>query len=147
MDKFTKKEVESLIARAAVESSVEIYESSIQLRKGRAVIAVSIDTGTVVSHDDCVRYTRALDSLIEQAGIEDDYILEVASPGLKRKLRTSAEFIRFTGSPVKIVFGGARTGFIKGSIVSADVDAVTVDDGKNADRILFSDIKNANLDY
>ena len=57
-----------------------------------------------VTHDDCTAFSRDFGTLLD---VEDvipgtEYTLEVSSPGLDRKLRTVADFRRFTGSLVKL---------------------------------------------
>ncbi|MGB0121915.1 MAG: ribosome maturation factor RimP [Silvibacterium sp.] len=57
-----------------------------------------------VTHDDCTAFSRDFGTLLD---VEDvipgtEYTLEVSSPGLDRKLRTVADFQRFTGSLVKL---------------------------------------------
>ena len=147
MDKFTEADVEKLIYKACELCGFEVYEQNIQLRKGSAVITVRIDNGSIVSHDDCVKYTAKLNSLIEDSGIEDSYTLEISSPGLKRKIRSKAEFIRFAGAPVKIILGGEKGGAVKGKIVSAGDESVVLKTEKGMEEISYNDIKNSNLDY
>lgn len=147
MDKFTKADVEKLIYKACELCGFEVYEQNIQLRKGSAVITVRIDNGSIVSHDDCVKYTAKLNSLIEESGIEDSYTLEISSPGLKRKIRSNAEFVRFQGAPVKIILGGEKGGAVKGKIITAGDESVVIKTEKGMEEILYNDIKNSNLDY
>lgn len=57
-----------------------------------------------VTHEDCTAFSRDFGTLLD---VEDlipgaEYTLEVSSPGLDRKLRTQADFERFTGSLVKV---------------------------------------------
>jgi ribosome maturation factor RimP len=57
-----------------------------------------------VTHDDCTAFSRDFGTLLD---VEDmmpgtEYTLEVSSPGLDRKLRTLADFQRFSGSLVKV---------------------------------------------
>ena len=126
MDKFTKVDVEKLIYKASELCGFEVYEQNIQLRKGIAVITVRIDNGSIVSHDDCVKYTAKLNSLIEDSAIEDSYTLEISSPGLKRKIRSKEEYVRFQGAPVKIILGGDKGGAVKGKIISANDESVVL---------------------
>jgi ribosome maturation factor RimP len=57
-----------------------------------------------VTHEDCTAFSRDFGTLLD---VEDlmpgsEYTLEVSSPGLDRRLRTRADFQRFTGSLVKL---------------------------------------------
>jgi ribosome maturation factor RimP len=56
------------------------------------------------THEDCEVFTRDFGTVLD---VEDlipgaEYTLEVSSPGLERKLSKPADFIRFTGSLVKL---------------------------------------------
>jgi len=50
---------------------------------------------------DCEAVTRQLQRVLEVEGIEYDR-MEVSSPGLDRKLRKSADFIRFAGQEAEV---------------------------------------------
>lgn len=57
-----------------------------------------------VTHDDCTAFSRDFGTLLD---VEDlipgaEYVLEVSSPGLDRRLKTPADFERFPGSLVKV---------------------------------------------
>jgi ribosome maturation factor RimP len=58
-----------------------------------------------VTHEDCANYSRELGTILD---VEDvipggEYLLEVSSPGLDRKLIKPADFQRFRGSRVKLM--------------------------------------------
>ena len=58
-----------------------------------------------VTHEDCANYSRELGTVldVEDAIPGGEYLLEVSSPGLDRKLVKPADFHRFSGSKVKIM--------------------------------------------
>jgi ribosome maturation factor RimP len=58
-----------------------------------------------VTHEDCANYSRELGTIldVEDAVPGGEYLLEVSSPGLDRKLVKRADFERFSGSRVKIM--------------------------------------------
>jgi ribosome maturation factor RimP len=142
------KQLESCVAQAAEQTGYEIYESRVYMRKGVCTLDVRIDNGAVISHEDCARFSSQLNNLIEARAIEADYSLEVSSPGFKRKLRNRAEYLRFTGSPVKILsLSGEPQSVYKGILLSCGDDSLRVreETGKVCD-IGFSDVKSAFLD-
>jgi ribosome maturation factor RimP len=57
-----------------------------------------------VTHDDCTAFSRDFGTLLDVEDVISDaeYVLEVSSPGLDRKLKTPTDFERFTGSLVKV---------------------------------------------
>ena len=58
-----------------------------------------------VSHEDCANVSREVGTIldVEDAVPGAEYMLEVSSPGLDRKLQKAADFQRFTGSRVKVM--------------------------------------------
>jgi len=58
-----------------------------------------------VTHEDCANYSRELGTVldVEDAIPGGEYLLEVSSPGLDRKLVKADDFLRFSGSKVKIM--------------------------------------------
>ncbi len=65
---------------------------------------VPVEMLSGVTHEDCAQFAQDFGTVLD---IEDlvpggEYTLEVSSPGLERKLSTAADFLRFTGSIVKL---------------------------------------------
>lgn len=57
-----------------------------------------------VTHEDCEQFSRDFGTVLDVEDLitVEEYTLEVSSPGLDRKLRTSADFERFVSSLVKL---------------------------------------------
>lgn len=59
------------------------------------------DTG--VSIDDCVSMTRAIDPLLDETDlIQQEYTLEVSSPGINRRLTKPRHLKKFVDCPVRV---------------------------------------------
>jgi ribosome maturation factor RimP len=58
-----------------------------------------------VSHEDCANVSREVGTIldVEDAVPGTEYMLEVSSPGLDRKLQKATDFQRFTGSRIKVM--------------------------------------------
>jgi ribosome maturation factor RimP len=58
-----------------------------------------------VSHEDCANVSREVSAIldVEDAVPGGEYMLEVSSPGLDRRLSKASDFERFTGSRVKLM--------------------------------------------
>lgn len=57
-----------------------------------------------VTHEDCASFSRELGTILDvEDVVPGQYLLEVSSPGLDRKLVKAADFQRFSGSRVKIM--------------------------------------------
>lgn len=81
-----------------------------------------------VTHEDCANVSREMSTIldVEDAVPGAAYTLEVSSPGLDRKLNRAADYVRFTGSLVKLMtrepvnnnrhFEGRLQGFTDGKL-------------------------------
>ena len=123
---------------------------------------VPVELLSGVTHEDCAVFSRDFGTLLD---VEDvvhgsEYMLEVSSPGLERKLSKPEEFERFQGSLVKVkmftpvngnrVWTGRLTGFADG-VVSIDLAAIDQKGKAKKDapdqvmEIPLKDLEKANL--
>jgi ribosome maturation factor RimP len=65
---------------------------------------LSVDQLSGITHEDCVAFSRDFGVLLDVEDLipGDEYLLEASSPGLDRKLSKRDDFVRFSGSLVKI---------------------------------------------
>ncbi len=61
--------------------------------------------GIGVTLEDCANVSREVSTILDVEDVIEgaEYVLEVSSPGLDRKLNTAADFERFVGSRVKLM--------------------------------------------
>ncbi|HIF20163.1 MAG TPA: ribosome maturation factor RimP [Gammaproteobacteria bacterium] len=79
----------------------ELMEIECSPNKRGLKIVTFIDHSDGITMDDCVKATKVITPILELKE-DDDYLLEVSSPGLNRKLITKEHFDRFRGQTVKI---------------------------------------------
>jgi len=79
----------------------ELMEIECSLNKRGLKIVTFIDNSDGITMDDCVKATKVITPILELKG-DDDYLLEVSSPGLNRKLITKEHYDRFMRETVKI---------------------------------------------
>ncbi len=65
-------------------------------------IVTFIDHLDGVTLDDCVKASKLIEPILDNENEDGDYLLEVSSPGLNRKLITREHFDRFIGKTVRI---------------------------------------------
>jgi ribosome maturation factor RimP len=150
MDSQTVQEkAQEIIRKVAVDLNYLIYESAILVKGEQSQIVVKIDRVEGIAHRDCVIFTKELSVRLDDANIFPNYSMEISSPGLSRKLRSVDEFIRFKGSPAKVVFeSDGKAKVIKGIINNIiDTKIELQSDNNNIIIIDFKDIKKANLEY
>jgi len=89
----------------------------VELRRGgsksRPVLEIRIDRrdGSKVTIEDCARVSRALEARLEAGAlVNEQYVLEVSSPGADRPLRSPADWRRFVGRQATVTSGALAGG-------------------------------------
>ena len=104
---------------------------------GRERFCVYIDHPQGVDHALCERVTHVL------RGYNDDWGVEVSSPGLERPLRTRAHFERAIGRRVRVKTEGRK---LRGEVVSAGERSLELKDAAGEPvEIPYGEIVRANL--
>jgi ribosome maturation factor RimP len=98
---------------------------------------VYVDHPSGVDHALCERVTRLL------AAYRDDWTIDVSSPGPERPLRRPEHFRRAIGGTVKLKTADAQR--LRGTLVAADDQAVTVSVDGTAHEIPVEEIVRGNL--
>jgi len=66
-------------------------------------LRVTIDNASGISLDDCAEVSRFLNDRLDKIDpIEEQYFLEVTSPGVERTLKKDSDFERFSGSQIQV---------------------------------------------
>lgn len=98
-----KNKVTELAKQLADEMGFEIFDVTLSGRE-RFLLRIKIDREGGVTLDDCERFSRSLEAILD---VEDPiplpYTLEVSSPGLDRPLRNIKDFEKNIGKLARIV--------------------------------------------
>jgi ribosome maturation factor RimP len=108
--------------------------------KGR-ILRVTVD-GEEVTTDRLASLSRGLSRLLDnETDLEDQYQLEVSSPGLERKLRRPSHYRKSVGREVvaKVSAGEAKT-TIRGVLADADERFFTVDADGGRNVVSYEDV-------
>ncbi|MGD8324483.1 MAG: ribosome maturation factor RimP [Gammaproteobacteria bacterium] len=121
----------------------------LDLRTGaNGLLRVFIDSDAGVTLDDCETVSRQIGALLDvEDPIPGRYVLEVSSPGIDRRLRTSGHFARHVNEEVKIQLSrpqGGRRRF-RGRLADVDEQAVSVEVDGTQWRLPIADIATATL--
>lgn len=102
-----------------------------------------------IGTEDCEKVSRFLsEKLDEEDPIEQNYYLEVSSPGMDRPLLTKAHYERYVGSEVEIRLYKGKDGTknLQGVLDSIEGETVTVTDHDNKKwELKLAEIAKANL--
>ena len=102
---FIEKNAEGRRALEQRLAAEKATEPAAVVADGLGRLVANSDQLSGVTHEDCANYSRELGTIldVEDAIPGGEYLLEVSSPGLDRKLVKPADFQRFTGSRVKVM--------------------------------------------
>lgn len=112
-----EQKVRDIAARVAKDRGLEVADVEFRggAGKGGRLLRVFIekagaaehgtDPSYAVTHEDCAAVSQEMSTILD---VEDvvpggQYLLEVSSPGLDRKLVKAADFARFAGSRIKVM--------------------------------------------
>ena len=131
-----ERTLEQEIKERVGEALPEVEVLAVELT-GPERFTVYVDRAEGVDHALCERVTRVLWDYLRE------YSVDVSSPGLERPLRKPEHFRRFLGRRVRLKT--AERAKVRGEVVRADEDAVTVGvDGDEVD-IPYEQIVRGNL--
>jgi ribosome maturation factor RimP len=137
--------VQELAERVAGAHGVEVLDLDLR-RQGRSqVLSVVLDSEDGVDADVVEQVTKGLSLELDEADpLPGSYILEVTTPGLDRPLRTGRDFRRQRGHEVEILREASgeqqRRQQLRGTVVAADDQEVTLEVGDSQVRVPLSDV-------
>ena len=114
-----KEDIEKLI-NEAVEGS-DIFLVEVTVRQGN-LIRVFVDEPRGISLDECVRISRAIESGLDRE--EEDFDLQVSSPGLENPLLVLPQYLKNIGRELKIETVEKER--LTGELLGADKDGISI---------------------
>lgn len=123
----TAQIVYDLALPIAQSQGVEIWDVEYLREAGQWFLRVYIDKPEGIGIDDCERFSRELDPVLDAADpISESYVFEVSSAGAERQLKRPSDFERFIGSNVEVklykasdgskIYVGALKAYVDGAV-------------------------------
>jgi ribosome maturation factor RimP len=154
--------VRAVAERVARSYGLDIFDVQLRRESIGTVLRVIIDrpdrgvpepVEDAVGIEDCQRVSQDLSALLDveaeslDAALDQQYTLEVSSPGLDRPLRHEADYRRFTGRLAKVVTIEPINGqsAFAGRIAGVEDGAVVLSEGRKEHRVPVAQIKRAQL--
>ena len=96
-------ELAQLVGPAVVEEGFELVDCNLSRTPKSQVFRFYIDSETGVPIDACARVSRRIaQELDTNPLLQGNYLIEVSSSGMNRRIWTRAHFVRFQGERVKV---------------------------------------------
>ena len=143
-----EEKVESLVKEKIEKIGYELYDVLYVKEGSNKILRIVIDNEKGISLDDCEKVNNEIKETIDEANpIEEQYFLEISSPGIERLLRKDWQLKKFKGADVNIkLFKKDENGKKEYTGTLGDITENTLDveaDGKNItiDRKIISQVK------
>ena len=95
--------VKALAEPLAEELGYFIWDVEFVKEGARKILRITIDNEEGITIEDCEKFHRAIDPLLDEADpIEDAYYLEVSSPGIERELKNAMHLSACEGWQVEV---------------------------------------------
>ena len=148
------EEILNIFENKILKDEYKIVDYKVVSQKKQSLFKVCIYHENGIKHDDCAIVSRILDDILEEKW-EKDYAIEVASPGIGRKLSSIKEFSIFKDREIKIFFNEEndyKTNAKIYKIIDINNDEVTLSkqhenqkDEDNVFSVKYDEIKKAVL--
>lgn len=140
---------EKLITPCTEELGYKVWDVEFVKEGSGWFLRVTIDSDNGIDIDDCEKVSRAISPLLDEADpIEQNYTLEVSSPGLERTLRTPAHFAACAGEEIEVrLYSPDESGSkaYKGKLVSSDEENFTIEADGTEKTFEISKVAKANV--
>ena len=98
-----EEKVESLVKEKIRNIGYELYDVLYVKEGSNKILRIVIDSEKGISLDDCEKVNNEIKEIIDDANpIEEQYFLEISSPGIERLLRKDWQLKKFKGAEVNI---------------------------------------------
>lgn len=121
-------------------AGMDLESARVTVAGRRRLLRVVVDSDHGVSLDDAAEVSREVSATLDATDVMGDvpYTLEVSSPGVDRPLTEPRHWRRAAGRLVRVTTGAA--GSVRGRVVAADADGVTLDVDGSARRFAYGDL-------
>ncbi len=133
-----EQKAEQMLLPIIEENKFELVDVEYVKEGGNWYLRAYIDKPGGITIDDCEVVSRRMSDLLDEDDfIEDNYTLEISSPGLDRPLRKDKDFARYTGSEIEVRLYKAidREKQFRGILDAYDKDTITIEDEEGNKRI------------
>ena len=146
-----EKKIISLLSEPLKFAGFDLIEVKLGMTNAQKTIQLYIDSPNGIQIDDCVNVNQITKNIFGKINQNyKDYVLEVSSPGIFRKLKTPDHFKSSTGKRIKIHLQKKIEGLITvtGDLQKCDEETICIlPDTKSSNMIIpYSLISRANLE-
>ncbi len=141
--------IEKIVLPTLEELGLELVDVEYLQEGGYFYVRIYIEfLDKEVSLDDCAKVSMSVEDEIDKI-IDEKFFLEISSPGVERPLKKEKDYIRFTGSKIKVSLKHKlnENKNFEGTLEKFENETVFLDTGKEKLEIPFKEVRKANLVY
>jgi ribosome maturation factor RimP len=126
--------------KLAVESlGAKLYDISTVREHDKNIFRVSVTAEGGVSLDKCAEISRMISPILDvNEPMSGEYVLEVSSPGIERKLKKKEHFIASVGENIRVK--DFSTEVYKGQLIYADEQKIIIKTEFGEDELSYDSI-------
>ncbi len=120
---------------------VTLYDTEMVTEDNKKIFRVFITSSEGISLEKCTQVTKIISPILDtNPPVDGEYLLEVSSPGIERKLKTIEHFQNSIGELVKLKLSDSSK--IKGKLLKVEKDNIFLHDNNTKEeiKIKYSDI-------
>ncbi|MBU3912233.1 MAG: ribosome maturation factor RimP [Candidatus Omnitrophica bacterium] len=125
--------IRNIIQPILEQEDTELVDIIFHREAGRQVLRLLVDKEGGIKLYECVKLNQRISRVLEEGNaIAEDYVLEVASPGIDRPFKTKRDYMRAAGRMVRVTLSEAilnKKEYI-GRLKDIMEDSIRVDVGK-----------------
>ena len=146
-----EQKIISLLSQPLKIAGFELIEVKISIMNAQKTIQLYIDSPSGIQIDDCINVNQITKNIFGKTNqYYNDYLLEVSSLGIFRKLKTPDHFKSSTGKRIKVHLQKKIEGLVTvtGDLQKCDEETICILPDKNSSDIIipYSLISRANLE-
>ena len=147
-----KERVDPYVTKVVSDLGFDLVDFNLFSAGKQYILRIYIDKDGGVTISDCSKVSHELGILFDLENlIEDNYTLEVSSPGVDRKLESTKDFQRNKGRLVRLTFEEAPEAiapkkFIVGKLLEVKEESIVVKGPKKDLEFLVNDILTAKVE-
>ncbi|PJA09867.1 MAG: ribosome assembly cofactor RimP [Flavobacteriales bacterium CG_4_10_14_0_2_um_filter_32_8] len=117
---ITKDQVQELIKEKLAEDNCFVVE--LEVRAGNNIL-LEIDSHKGITVEDCVNFSKTIEHNLDREN--EDFELNVSSPGLDKPLRVKEQYVKNIGRNVTVVLTDGE--MLKGELKEVGADNITIE--------------------
>ena len=146
----TEQTVYDIAAGICSDFDAYVYDVEYVKEGSLKYLRIYVDKDSGIFIDDCENISRAISVILDEKDpIKENYILEVSSPGIERKLTKEEHFKRYIDSLIDVYLYKAINGNkqITGNLISYSGDCIEIKTEDNVLNINLKDTSSVKLHF